>query len=219
MTWGAIFSQPALQAIIGLSLVLLLALIWGGIHNRRLGQRVLQALTPLQPRLGKHLHITWQGSSGFSAAVEEPQAPFRELTLATRLLPRETLPAFWVLLWLVGRRDVLQITGTLQAAPRAQVRLGHRKASAQEGWQTLQTAGGLPAALRGGEAEQVGAALRPLTEPTAARLVRLSLMPITPHVRAEVALHGLDQARLAALLANLSELCQAAALSPDQRSQ
>lgn len=215
MTWGTIFSQPGLQAIIGLSFVLLLALIWGGIHNRRLGQRVLQALTPLQPRLGKHLRITWQGSSGFSAAVEEPQAPFRELTLAARLLPRETLPALWVLLWLAGRRDVLQITGTLQAAPRAQVRLGQRRASAKEGWQTLHRVSGLPAALRGGDAEQIGAALRPLTEPSAARLVRLSLMPITPHVRAEVALGGLDQARLAALLANLSELCQTAARPPD----
>ncbi|MBC8449949.1 MAG: hypothetical protein H8D78_19620 [Chloroflexi bacterium] len=214
MTWEAIRSDPALQAIIALSFVLLLALVWGGIHNRRRAQRLLQALAPLQPRLGQHMQITWKGSGGFSAAVEEPTTPFRELTLATRLLPRETLPVLWVFWRLMGRRDVLQVKGTLRAAPRAQVRLGHRRAASETGWQAMEMPSSPPAELRGGEAAKVSAALRPLTKPAAARIVRLSLVPTAPHLHAEVTLAGLDQASLGALFVSLTELCRAAQARP-----
>lgn len=210
MSWESILSDPGLQAIIALCFFFLLAFAWGGIRNRRLAQRLLEAMGPLLSTLGKQAHITWQGSAGFSAEVESPRAPFRELTLSTRLLPRETIPVLWVLLRLLGRRDVLCITGTLRAAPRAQLRLGRRQTGAGEGEYPLEMPGGTPAAVWGGDVEKMRVALRPLVEPSAARIERLSIVPKAPHLRAEVAIEGLDQKSLSALLAGLAELCRAA---------
>jgi len=214
MSWEAILSDPGLQAIVALCFFFLLALAWGGIRNRRLAQRLLEAMEPLLPTLGRRTRITWQGSAGFSAEVESPRVPFRKLTLSTRLLPRETMPVLWVLLWLLGRRDVLCITGTLRASPRAQLRLGYRqRATCEEGWHSLDMPGGLLAAMWGGNVERVSAALRPLVEPSAARIARLSITPTAPHLRAEVMIAGLDRESLATLFAGLADLCRAARAS------
>ena len=60
----------------------------------------------------------------------------------------------------------------------------------------------------------VSAALRPLVEPSAARIERLSIGPSAPHLRAEVAMAGLDQENLAALCRGLAGLCRAARARP-----
>lgn len=216
MSWESISSDPGLQAIIALCFFFLLAIAWGGIHNRRRAQRLLETLGPVLSTLGQQTHVTWKGSAGFSAEVETPRAPFRKLTLVTHMLPRERFPVLWTFLWLLGRRDVLRITGTLRSSPRAQMRLGSRRrtAGAEEGWHPLDTPGSPSASLKGGNAAKVSAALRPLVGPSAARLQRLSLGTTAPHLQAEVATAGLDQERLAALFTGLTELCRAAQTRP-----
>lgn len=217
MSWETILSDPGLQAIIALCFFFLIALAWGGIHNRRLAQRLLQTLQPLLPSLGKRTRIAWQGSAGFRVEVERAKAPFRKLVLFTRLLPRETMPALWAVLWLTGRRDALHITGTLRSTPRAQLRLG-RHVGSEEGWHLLDVPGSYQAALQGGDAEEMLSTLQPLLESKTLPIERLNITPAAPHLQVEVRIAGSDGEDLAALLAGLTDLCRVAGRPPERRS-
>jgi len=218
MSWESILSDPGMRAIVALAFFFLFALAWGGIHNRRLAQRLLEALRPLLPSLGKRTRLTWRGSAGFAAEVENPKAPFRQLTLSTHLLPRETIPVLWLLFWLAGRRDVLHIAATLRTSPQAQLRWGARRCAEEEGWHLLDMPGSTTAAIRGGSVEGVSAALHRLIE-LPARLERLNIAPSESHLQAEVRIKGLDQESLAALFAGLADLCRAAQARPSATSR
>ena len=125
----------------------------------------------------------------------------------------------WALLWLTGRRDALHITATLRTAPRVQLRMRRHDIALEEGWSSLDLPVSYRAALRGGNAEKVRAALSPLLAPSTLGIERLDILSTAPHLQAEVKLAGLDGENLAALWAGLTDLCRAVGRGRSARKQ
>jgi hypothetical protein len=113
--------MPPLEAFgpsvaIGLILVVMLWFAFGTQRNIRKGNELLRWLQGGLPILGRRTTLRWLGSSAVELGIVEPQAPFREATVAIVLEPRD-VPALWAFARSRGRRDFVIIRVNLVRAP------------------------------------------------------------------------------------------------------
>jgi hypothetical protein len=113
--------MPPLEAFgpsvaIGAILVVMLWFALGTQRNIRKGNDLLRWLQGGLPILGRRTTLRWLGSSVVQLGIVEPQAPFREATVAIVLEPRD-VPVLWAFARSRGRRDFLIIRTNLTRAP------------------------------------------------------------------------------------------------------
>jgi hypothetical protein len=101
---------------IGLILVVMLWFALGTQRNIRKGNDLLRWLQGGLPILGRRTTLRWLGSSVVELGIVEPEAPFRQATVAVVLEPRD-VPLLWAIARSRGRRDFLIIRVNLVRAP------------------------------------------------------------------------------------------------------
>ena len=114
--------DPAVVAVIGLCV--LLVLWYGGAHlfNRRRGQRLFRWLEAGLDVLGSEREAGWLGSAASGARINVVHAspPFRRMEI-TLLLENREIPPAWLVGRLRGQRDWLIIKATLRSPRRGEV--------------------------------------------------------------------------------------------------
>jgi len=188
-------SQLATQAIIGLSILLVLWYPFGRQMNRRRGLQALQWLREGIKSYQGQASVTWVGASAFRVDVQGGLGPFKKVSMMLLLEAREML-LLWIINLLRGQRDIVVIKGDLRLRPKADLEVTRRgwragramRALEKEGW-TVERLNGIFIALK--RDAEVASRLSPvLSEATG--LVRLSLRQKSPHLVANFHLSGLE---------------------------
>jgi hypothetical protein len=119
---GIVPDVPPIEAFgpsvaIGLILVIMLWFALGTQRNIRKGNELLRWLQGGLSILGRRTTLRWLGSSVVELGIVEPEAPFREATVAIVLEPRD-VPLLWAFARSRGRRDFLIVRVNLARSPR-----------------------------------------------------------------------------------------------------
>ncbi len=111
--------DPGVIVIIALSAFLIVWYVLAGDYNRRRGVTIYRWLARGLEEIGEVSKAKWIGSSGTGAnlLVAKPVKPFRKIEAEFYLETREIFP-YWLVTYLMGKRDELTIQTTLRSAPR-----------------------------------------------------------------------------------------------------
>jgi hypothetical protein len=193
--------DPAVVAVIGLCV--LLVLWYGGAHlfNRRRGQRLFRWLEAGLDVLGSEREAGWLGSAASGARINVIHAspPFRRMEI-TLLLENREIPPAWLVGRLRGQRDWLIIKATLRSPRRGEVEVVPNQGPAARGlhreqddpWTWQAGPEGLAAAYRGAGAQPQVEQLEPWLKTYAAHLYRFSWRKTDPHVQLQMKVVGLS---------------------------
>lgn len=206
----------ATQAVIGLSVLLVVWYIVGWQMNRRRGEHLLRWIVQGLRTMGDQITVSRLGTSGFQVNLGKGQAPFKRIEATILLQPRDIL-LLWIFDLLRGRSDHLVFKATLRAWPRGEVevmktgRLSRHmlKDLDEETWACEETARGLLIAWRGEKGQRQGEAISHLIEGLGPRLLRLSLSKKDPHLLVSLSLAGLNERSAPFLFSSLKDLAQA----------
>ncbi|MEO0248598.1 MAG: hypothetical protein ABIN58_03430 [candidate division WOR-3 bacterium] len=210
-------ADVATQAVIGLSVLLVVWYIVGWQMNRRRGEHLLKWIVHGLRVMGNQITVNRLGTSGFLVNVEEAQAPFKRIEATILLQPREIL-LLWIFNLLRGRADYLVFRGTLRASPESEIEVVRKKGQLarpvlkgldEETWARQEIASGLVIAYRGKKGQQQADAISHLVEDLRPRLLRLSLSRKAPHLLVSLSLAGVDEQSALLLLSSLRDLTQA----------
>jgi hypothetical protein len=111
--------------IIGLCAFLFVWYLGWNIFNRRRGIAVYYWLRKFLGRIGEISQAGWLGSSSSGArlGVAHGRKPFRQVEATYFLESRELIP-LWMIHYLRGRQEVVQIRASLQLAPKCLLEVG-----------------------------------------------------------------------------------------------
>jgi len=193
--------DPAVAAIIGLCI--LLVLWYGGAHlyNRRRGQRLFRWLEAGLDVLGREREAGWLGSAASGARINVVHAapPFRRMEITLLVESREIF-VVWLLNRLRRQQDWLIMKATLRSPRRGEVEIvsaqgqtarGLRKEQADP-WAWQAGPDGLAIAYRGTGAQSQVEGLEPWLKVYAAHLGRFSWRKTDPHVQLQMKVAGLS---------------------------
>lgn len=192
---------------IGLSVLLGVWFVIGGIINRRHGQAVFRWLEQGLSRWGKISEARWIGSSGSGArvALARADAPFGRVEAVFLLESREIAP-LWAFNRLRGKRDELIVKANLRAAPPLEIEAAPPEARSWREVQGFREAGavaGLRLMTRGQPRPDVQARVTDFLRAYESSLIRFSLRRRAPnlivHVRLPDLLAGPPEALFLAL--------------------
>jgi hypothetical protein len=209
----------ATQAVIGLSVLLVVWYIVGWQMNRRRGERLLKWVIQGLRAMSNKITVSRLGASGFQVNVGKGQAPFKRIEATILLQPREIL-LLWIFNLLRGQADALVLKGTLRASPRGEVKVikkrrrlaGRVLKELDEGtWTCQETANGLVIACRGEKGQHQVDAISHLVEGLSPHLLRLSLSKKDPHLLVSLSLAGVDEQSVLLFLSSLQNLAQVVA--------
>jgi hypothetical protein len=185
------------QLVIGLSVLVLAWYFLGQRAMRRRGLAALQWVRAGVPILGEGSKLRWLGSAAFQVTIERPVPPFKALSVAVVLEPREIF-----FLWLVNRfrrrRDLMVVRGDLTTRPRVRFELFREEGRSGKEAKAIATSEGWPSAIFDKSGLQL-AASSPLSQDLLqtsmrqgsdhlAALMRLSIRDASPHLLLNYAL-------------------------------
>jgi hypothetical protein len=187
--------MPPLEAFgpslaIGLILVVMLWFALGTQRNIRRGNELLRWLQGGLPILGRRTTLRWFGSSAVELVIVDPQAPFREATVAIVLEPRD-VAALWAFARSRGRRDFVIIRANLVRAPAFSMSIRDPRGwtgrpdhvdEAEEGWQVQDWPDGCIALVGRGADQPVVRSTWSRLSTASGGVWRLTVQPIVPHV-------------------------------------
>jgi hypothetical protein len=212
--------EPAVIAVIGLSVFLALWYGGGHLYNRRRGQRLFRWLEAGLDVLGGEREAGWLGSPAAGARINVTRAtpPFRRLEITLLLENREILP-LWLLSHLRGKRDGLIIKATLRSPRRGEVEIMPATGPVAQGlrreqerpWTWQEGPYDLFIAYRGSGAQPQAAGLAPWLEAYGAHLHRFSWRKADPHIQLQANVAGLLATPCETLLTDLQAAVGSAA--------
>lgn len=190
-------SSPMVQAVVVLSILLLVGYFFGSWINRRRRRALVLWIKPAVDALGGETSVRWLGTSALHIELRRLPSPRKVMSLFLWLQPRE-MPLFWLLNHLRGRRDRLILKADLTRPPRGGFDLwrrgtgesywrkekGGRRQQEGEQWEQGELAVFLP---RGGVRETARDAAG-MVEESPARWEWISIRPSSPHLSALVSL-------------------------------
>jgi len=215
-------SDLATQAVIALSIVLVVWYFVGSQMNRRRAMRLLRWIREGLPTLDGEATMNWIGRSAFQVNVKKAKPPFKHLALMVLLEPREVL-LVWLFNRLRGQRDLLVLKAELRNRPRAEAEVvpkGGRitrkilKAIEGETWAKGEIEDADLLVLRKGTgAVSLAERLAPLLREHAPDILRLSLRKESPQFLVNLSLPGLEEVTAEALFGLMQEMAEVMAFS------
>ncbi len=209
----------ATQAVIALSILLVVWYVAGSWLNRRRAVSLLRWVREGVQELGGQATMRWLGrTSGFQVSVKGAKRPFKRIEMMILLEPREVL-LLWLFNRLRGRRDMMSFRADLRTRPKIELEIVPRrggmakkilKAIEEEAWAKGEIEDAdLMVLLRGREVTPLAERLTPLLRECAPHILRLSLRKQSPHFLANLSLPGLEGTGAEALFALLGEVIKA----------
>lgn len=207
------------QAVIALSIALVVWYLVGSWLNRRRGLDLLRWIREGVRTLGGEATMQWLGrTSGFQVTVRKVKHPFRRIEMMVLLESREVL-LLWLLNHLRGQRDSLILKADLRTTPKSEVEIVPRrgriskkilKAIEGEAWAKGEVEDtGLIVLRKGKEVAKLAEKLAPLLHEYAPHVLRLSLKKNSPHLLVNLSLPGLESTEAKALFGLWEEVIEA----------
>lgn len=215
-------SDLATQAVIALSIVLVVWYFVGSQMNRRRAISLLRWIREGLPTLDGEATMNWIGRSAFQVNVQKVKYPFKRMGLMVLLEPREVL-LLWLFNHLRGQRDLLVFKAELRNRPKAEVEIMPKggkitkevlKAIEGETWTRGEIEDTDLMVIRKGKgAVSLAERLTPLLHEHAPYILRLSLRKESPQFLANLSLSGLEREPAEALFGLLKEMSEEMAVS------
>jgi len=209
----------ATQAVIALSILLVVWYVVGAWLNRRRALSILRWVREGVRGLGGQATMRWLGrTSGFQVSVKGAKRPFKKIEMMVLLEPREVL-LLWLFNRLRGRRDMMSFKADLRTRPKAELEIvpGRSgiarkllKALEEEAWVKGEIEDtDLMVLLKGKEVIPLTEKLTPLLRECAPHILRLSLRKQSPHFLANLSLPGLEGIGAEAVFTLLEQVIRA----------
>ena len=207
------------QAVIALSILLVIWYVAGSWLNRRRALNLLRWVREGVQNLGGRATMRWLGrTSGFQVSVKGAKRPFKKIEMMVLLEPREVL-LLWLFNRLRGRRDMMSFKADLRTRPKAELEIVPRKGritkkilkAVEEGtWAKGKLEDtDLIVILKDGEVAPLVEKLTPLLRECAPHVLRLSLRKQSPHLLANLSLPGLEGMEAEAVFTLLEQVIRA----------
>lgn len=195
-------SGIATQAVIALSIALVIWYVVGAQMNRRRASHLLRWVREGVREFGGE--ATWRGlgTSGFQVTVNGAKHPFRRIEMTVLLESREML-LLWLFNRLRGQRDLMIFKADLRTRPKAEMEVMRRRGGiAQEVLKAMDEKSwvkgkiedtNLMVVRKGKDIAALAERLSPLLREHAPYILRISLREASPHLLVNLSLSGLEE--------------------------
>jgi len=210
-------SGIATQAVIALSIALVIWYVVGAQMNRRRASYLLRWVREGIREFGGE--ATWRrlGASGFQVTVEGTERPFKRIEMMVLLESRE-IPLLWLFNRFRGQRDLMVFKADLRTRPRTEMevirgrgRIAKEvlKAVDEKNWVKGEIEDtNLIVARRGKDIAAMAERLSPLLLEHAPYILRISLRKASPHLLANLSLSGLEEIEAEAVFGLLGSVIE-----------